>query len=266
MERIKIFRILTYLATLSCAIILSTQTGTIVGAIAVTIFVGFIAWLFVSSYLTTGDVNIQQGPGIVSLIFNVGIPLLIIERITFYVSQDKGNYIVCLYQWISVGITLILSFITRQMFIKTEEYKIACEKAKKSEEERKEKLEIKRQKDIEKFKEINEKKKQKEMEKEEKICQAWLDYNDNLINRGMHCYSVAFTPHKKYMSGIIVPRFYVEAINKESAVSEARKKLPNEAKHQTVTECVAIAGMKNLSYGEIVSKWKDRYLGNKELA
>lgn len=172
-------------------------------------------------------------------------------------GSDVKPFIFLLYELLSV-LAIVFTLMARANYRKTDEF---ISKQNVKNEKREDAESEARRKYIEK----EEKEQQKLQEKEERIHKAWEDYNKELINRGIHCYSVAFVPHKKFMSGIIVPRFYVEAIDKDSAVSAARKKLPNEAKHQTVTECVAIAGIKSLSYTEVENKWKDRYLGNKEV-
>lgn len=173
-------------------------------------------------------------------------------------GSDIKPFIFLLYELLSV-LAIVFTLMARANYRKTDEF-ISKQNVKN---EKREKFE----QELAQIRvESAMKRQQKMQDKEEKIRKAWEDYNENLINRGMHCYSVAFVKHKKYMGGRIIPRFFVEAINKDSALSEARKRLPIEAKHQTVTECIPIAGMRTLSYADVESKWKDRYLGRKEIA
>ena len=89
--------------------------------------------------------------------------------------------------------------------------------------------------------------------------EKWQAYHDDLISRGMKLYRVSFANHKKYYGGNITPRYYVEAIDKDASIVEARKRAPEYIKHQSITECVVIAGAKNMKYNEVANKWIERH-------
>lgn len=164
-------------------------------------------------------------------------------------------------------LVVIFSFIAKKIFLNSKEYEESKEEAIKNEEKRKVAEEEKRKRNIERQNEIEERNAKKEeerqrkiQEKENKIYNEWLDYHERLISRGMKYYRVSSEIRKDYYGGRTRPTVYVEALNKESAIVEARKQPIIKG---SIYECVLIAGGKNMNYDEIAEKWKQKdNLGN----
>ena len=145
----------------------------------------------------------------------------------------------------SILLIWILSFIARFLFVRSADYQVANE-------------------DTRKYTyKIEEKAKLKKQEKEDHEENLWETKHNDLLNRGLKYYRVGFGYNKKWYAGRREILVYVEAIDKDSAVSEAKKRLIPELRKQSITECIVIAGQKNLKYSEIKEKWKERnYLGS----
>ena len=160
-----------------------------------------------------------------------------------------------LYELLSV-LSMVFTLKARKYYIKTDEFAIKQnDKIKKRE---------KNEQELAKYRvEKRMKKEKQEKDKENEEEKLWRIKQDDLIDRGLKYYRVGFGHNKKWYGGRREILIYVEAIDKDSAISEARKRLSPELKKQSITECVVIAGQKNLIYDEIKQKWKERnYLGS----
>ena len=181
----------------------------------------------------------------------IGIPFSIYIFYNFALSQVTGSIegLICI---IVLLISIILTIIARKYYRNTEEFK---EKQNKRNLSREHSESLAMQKEIEK----QEKVRLKQQEKEDEERNEWEKYHYDLIGREMKLYRVSFSNHPKYYNGTITPRCYVETIDKEAAISEAKKIAPYEIKKLSITECVVIAGTKSLNYEEVSRKWKERY-------
>lgn len=165
-------------------------------------------------------------------------------------GSDFKAIVFLVYELISI-ISIIFTIIARKNYRKTEEFKNKQNKKNK----KREKFEL----ELAQIRvESAMKKQQKMQKKEDQEYLNWLNYHEDLISRGMKYYRVSFANNKKYFGGRIAPRFYVEAIDKDASIVEARKIAGHEIGKYSITECVVIAGSKNINYDEIADKWKDR--------
>ena len=217
--------------------------------------------------ITSVSIN-DKKPNVFLDMLWIVVPSVVLDFILVSITTDDTVLIVPMLQFL----VLIISFIAKKLFLNSEEYEVSKKQAIVNAEKRRVAEEEKRQRNIEKQKEIEkqnalkeEEKERKIQEKENKIYNEWLYYHERLMSRGMKYYKVSSEKRKDYYGGRVHPTVYVEALNKDGAIVEARKQ--KAVIKGSIYECTLIAGGKNMDYNEIADKWKEKdNLGNYDLS